>query len=129
MAKLVVMGAMMQCTMGVAPSTLTVLPTNKTTGGGPPAANIMDFAPFVNIAPFGMCQSIANPTVASATASALGVLTPMPCTPVTTSPWTPGAAKTMIGNMPALTDSSTCMCMWAGTISIKKAGQDTIDVA
>jgi hypothetical protein len=128
MAKLVVLGASLQCTMGMAPGTLLVLPVNKTMGGGVPAANIMDFAPMVNILPFGMCQSPSNPVVAAATAAALGVLTPMPCIPATVAPWSPGASKTMIGNMPALNDSSTCNCLWAGTISVTKAGQDTIDV-
>jgi len=119
---------MCQCTMGMAPSSLTVLPTNKSTGSSMPKANIMDNIPMVNIMPFGMCQSPSNPTVASATAAAMGVLTPMPCIPATTAPWTPGASKTMVANMPALTDSSTCMCMWAGTISITNPGQQTIDI-
>jgi len=127
MAKQVVMGAMCQCTMGVAPSSLVVLPTNKCNGTSVPSANIMDYIPMTNIMPFGMCQSPSNPTVASATAAAMGVLTPMPCIPATVAPWTPGAAKTQIANMPALTDSSTCMCMWGGTISITNPGQQTID--
>jgi hypothetical protein len=37
------------------------------------AATIMDYAPIVNIPPFAMCQSLANPTVATATTAALGV--------------------------------------------------------
>jgi hypothetical protein len=129
MPKLVVQGAMMQCTMGVAPATLTVIPM------GPPvqssnmmAATIQDFKPMVNIPTFGMCQSPANPVVASATAAALGVLTPMPCIPATSAPWMPGAVKTMIGNQPALHDGCKCMCMWAGTISISMPGQFTVDV-
>ncbi|HEV8379797.1 MAG TPA: DUF4280 domain-containing protein, partial [Tepidisphaeraceae bacterium] len=71
---------------------------------------------------------LANPQVASATSAAMGVLTPQPCIPVTTSPWTPGASKATIGGMPALTDSSTCMCNWMGTISITNPGQQTVDV-
>ena len=128
MAKQVVMGAMCQCTMGMAPSSLVVLPTNMVSGEKVPKANIMDYIPMTNIMPFGMCQSPANPTVASTTAAAMGVLTPMPCIPATSAPWTPGASKTMVAKMPALTDSSTCMCMWAGTISITNPGQTSIDV-
>ena len=88
----VVSGATLACTFGVAPSTLTVLPTNCVACSGMPAATIMDFAPMVNIAPFGMCMSPANPQVAAATAAALGVLTPQPCIPATTSPWVAGRA-------------------------------------
>ena len=129
MGKLVVMGAQTQCTMGMAPGTLMVLPINKVTGTDVPAANIQDYKPMVNIMPFGMCQSPANPVVAAATAAAMGVLTPMPCIPMTTAPWTPGATKTKIGNQPALTDSCTCMCNWSGSISITNAGQTKIDAS
>jgi len=108
--------------MGVAPSSLLVLPTNRVVGTTP-IANIMDNKPFVNILPFGMCTSLANPTVASATATALGVLTPMPCVPQTPAPWAPGAPKVLIGNMPALDQSSKLMCMWGGVISILVPGQ------
>lgn len=117
------------CTFGVAPATLIVPPTNKTLAGGPPAANIMDYKPFANIPPFGMCISMANPTVASATAAALGVLTPMPCIPNTVAPWVPGSATVLIGNMPALNSTSTCNCMWGGVISITYAGQATTNIA
>jgi hypothetical protein len=79
----VVAGATMMCSFGAAPSALIVLPQNKTMTGGPPAANIMDHKPIVNIPTFGACTSLANPTVAAATAAALGVLTPMPCVPNT----------------------------------------------
>jgi hypothetical protein len=68
-------GAMLQCTMGVAPSILTVLPINRVNTTEQPDANIMDHIPLVNIMPFGMCVSPANPSVAAATAAALGVLT------------------------------------------------------
>lgn len=119
----VVNGATLMCTMGMAPSVLTVLPVNRVMSGGMPAANIMDHKPMVNIMPFGMCISPANPTVAAATAAAMGVLTPMPCIPATTTPWTPGSPLVQIGGMPALNNTSMCMCMWAGVISVVQPGQ------
>src|SRR6201981_458403 len=87
----VCMGASMMCTMGMDPSSLLVLPTNRVMTDEEPDANIMDHIPMVNIIPFDMCMSPANPTVAAATAAALGVLTPMPCIPNTPPPWGPGA--------------------------------------
>ena len=125
MAIQVVAGATMQCSFGVAPSVLNVLPTKMTMSGGPPAATIMDKIPMVNIPPFGMCTSLANPTVAAATSAAMGVLTPMPCIPNTVAPWVPGSPTCMIGNIPALNNNSKCMCMWGGAISIIAPGQFT----
>src|SRR5579884_3967151 len=94
----VVATATMMCSFGLAPSVLNVLPINRVTVEGRPAANIMDHQPILNIPPFGMCTSLANPTVAAATAAALGTLTPMPCVPVTVAPWVPGAVTTMVAN-------------------------------
>jgi len=127
MPKLVTSGAMMRCSFGVAPSSLIVLPVNQTMAGAP-AANIMDHKPIVNIPPFGMCTSLANPTVAAATAAAMGVLVPMPCVPVIPAPWVPGSPTVLIGNMPALNDYSICMCTWGGVISFTFPGQVTTDV-
>jgi hypothetical protein len=112
------MGALLKCSFGAAPSALVVLPANKVLAEGPPAANIMDHKPMVNIAPFAMCNSPANPTVIAATAAALGVLTPMPCVPATSAPWVPGAPTVLIANMPALDNVSKCLCNWGGVISI-----------
>ena len=88
-------------------------------------ANIMDNKSFVNILPFGMCSSMANPAVAAATAAALGVLTPMPCIPVTIAPWMPGSPTILVGGMPALTAQSKLMCNWGGVIQIVFPGQVT----
>jgi len=129
MAQQVVAGAMMMCSFGVAPSALVVLPANQTMVGGPPAANIMDNKPIVNIPPFGMCTTPSNPAVAAATAAAMGVLTPMPCVPVTPAPWAPGSPTVLIGKMPALNSTSKCMCAWGGVISITYPGQVTTNVA
>ncbi len=128
MGQLVKMGAMLKCSFGAAPSSLIVLPTSMTNAESAPAANIMDFAPMMNIMPFGTCSSIANPMVAAATAAAMGVLTPMPCIPVTT-PWVPGSPTVLIGGMPALNNSSKCMCSWAGEVSITDAGTVKTNVA
>ena len=116
------MGAMLQCSFGVAPSSLMVLPINLVMADGPPAANNMDHIPMVNIMPFGMCISPSNPMVAAATAAALGVLTPMPCIPATSTPWMPGAVTVMLGNQPALDNVSQCLCMWGGAITIVNPG-------
>ncbi|MBD9676503.1 DUF4280 domain-containing protein [Pseudomonas sp. PDM18] len=117
-------GATLQCSFGVAPSVLNVLPVNRTLTGGMPAANLQDHIPLLNILPFDMCSSPANPTVAAATAAALGVLTPMPCIPATAAPWIPGGPPTMLlGGMPALDANGTLMCTWGGAIKVVFPGQ------
>jgi hypothetical protein len=120
-------GANLQCSFGVAPSVLTVLPASRTMTGGP-AANIMDHVPMLNILPFGMCNCPSNPMVAVATAAALGVLTPMPCIPMTSAPWMPGSPTVMLGGMPGLQNSSKLMCQWGGVIQILAPGQFTVMV-
>ena len=124
----VCMGAMMECSFGMAPSSLVVLPTNVTFTDQVPDANIMDHIPMVNIMPFGMCTSLANPMVAAATAAALGVLTPMPCIPNTPAPWVTGAPTVILGNFPTLDNVSQLMCVWGGVIQFTTAGEVTVDV-
>src|SRR5437868_5016649 len=121
----VCMGAMMQCSFGVVPSSLVVLPANQVMAGGPLAATIMDNAPIMNIPPFGMCNSPSNPMVAAATAAALGVLTPMPCIPNTPAPWVPGAPTVLLCNAPALDNVSMLTCIWGGVITFANPGQTT----
>jgi hypothetical protein len=121
----VVNGAQLACSFGMAPSSLVVLPTNRVQSGEQLAANIMDHIPMTNIMPFGMCMSPTNPQVMAATAAALGVLTPQPCIPATASPWVPGAPTVMIGNQPALDNTSICMCTWLGVITVASPGQTT----
>ncbi len=122
MSKLVASGASLKCSAGTSPSTLTVLPAAGTEADAQPAATVMDHAPMVNVAPFGMCKTQANPQVAAATAAAQGVLTPMPCVPVISAPWSPGSPIVTIAEQKALTDDSTCQCAWTGTIEISDAG-------
>lgn len=119
-------GAMMKCTMGSSPAKLTVLPSRTVFLAGQPQANISDHVSMVNLAPFGVCRSLAFPPTASATAAALGTLTPMPCMHNTPAPWFPGKMDTLIKGQPALLLSSKCQCMWGGTISLINNGQVAI---
>lgn len=120
-------GAVISCSFGMAPSVLNVLPAGRVISAMPLAC-IMDQVPMVNIMPFGMCQSMANPTVAAATAAAFGALTPMPCIPVTTAPWTPGSPTVLIGGKPALTNSCKLTCAYGGMIQITNPGCTNIQV-
>ncbi|MDB4533903.1 DUF4280 domain-containing protein [Vicingaceae bacterium] len=125
----VTMGAVMTCSMGLAPSTLVVLPKSKVMATNMPAANIMDNIPFVNILPFAMCQSMSNPAVIALTAAALGVKTPAPCTPLTAGPWSPGSSTVMIGGQPAVNSSCKLTCSLGGSISIGAPGCMTVQTA
>ncbi|MCA7120741.1 MAG: DUF4280 domain-containing protein [Acidibrevibacterium sp.] len=119
-------GAVLQCSFGAAPGALQVLPTNRVMANSAPAATIMDHVPIVNIPSFGMCSSPANPTVAAATAAALGVLTPMPCVPATVAPWLPGVPTVLVGALPAVDNTCKLMCLWAGVIQVAAPGQFTV---
>lgn len=118
-------GAMLACAFGVAPSSVTVLPANRVMTSNQPAATIMDHKPMIHIALFGMCMSIANPMVAAATAAAHGVFTPQPCILMTLTPWVPGATNVLLGNEPALDNTCTLNCLWAGVIQVTVRGQFT----
>jgi hypothetical protein len=121
------MGATLQCSFGMAPSTFVVLPKNKV-NTVTPDANILDNIPLTNIMPFGMCQAPTNPAVIAATSAALGVFTPMPCIPVTTAPWTPGAPTVLLAGAPALDSTSILNCMWLGVITVTEAGEQTVNI-
>jgi Domain of unknown function (DUF4280) len=124
MPPLVSAGAMISCSMAMppVPVPLAVVPTGTPVSADAPAANIQAFIPMTNIPTFGMCGTMSNPTVAAATAAKLGAFTPAPCVPVTTSPWTPGAAKVTVNGQPALHTGCTAMCTWGGVISITDPG-------
>jgi len=111
-------GSMLQCSFGMTPTEFRVTDPTRPTVQGLPMGNIMDFAQ-ANIISFGMCKSMSNPLVASATAAAMGVLTLMPCVPAIAAPWAPGGQE-KIGNCPALLSNSKCMCAYGGVISISQ---------
>lgn len=112
MANPMVQTAVCTCSFGAAPVPLMVTSQQTVTMCGMPAGTIMD-----NKFPtFGMCSNPANPAVAAATAAALGVLTPMPCVPLTVSPWAPGAPTVLVGGKPLLNNSSKLICGYGGII-------------
>ena len=124
MPVVVVNGAAIACSFGMTPAALTVLPS--TTAAGAPTqsmATILDFVVGTNIATFGMCTSIANPAVQAATSAASGVFTPAPCVPVIAKPWAPPSTAIAVDAVPALLNTSTCQCQWAGVVSITTPGQ------
>jgi len=123
MALIVATGATAVCTFGTAPGTVSVTSQATCLVEGKPAATIQD-AQAVNITPFGMCTSLANPQVAAATAAALGVLTPQPCMLVPAGTWIPTKPTVLIGGNPCLTNDCKLMCAnGAGSISIVSPGQ------
>jgi hypothetical protein len=113
--------------MGTAPAPIKVTSQSKVMTQGKPAATIQDAAPMSNVGPFGMCTSLANPAVASATAAALGVLTPQPCTPVPAGIWIPTKPKVLVEGKPCLTQDCKMMCSYAGSISITLPGQTKVN--
>ena len=117
-----VAGAQTMCSFGLAPSTLMVTPEKRVIVENRPVANITDNKPFVNILPFGLCTSLANPITAAQTAAALGVLTPGACTPVTVAPWLPGAPTDLSGPAPTAHQACQCMCAYGGVITVINPG-------
>jgi len=124
MANYVCKGAKLKCSFGSDQSDLSVAhPSQPVNLHGKCMANIMDYVPMMNIQPFGQCKSLANPTVAAATAANQGVLKEMPCIPNTTMQWIPGSMNVMIKGQPALMNDCKLMCMWAGVIEVSNEGQ------
>ncbi|MCD8067640.1 MAG: DUF4280 domain-containing protein [Lachnospiraceae bacterium] len=122
MGQMVVTGAMAMCTFGAAPGTLSVTSQTICLADSRPAATIQD-CQTANITPFGMCSSLANPAVASATAAAMGALTPQPCTLVAAGTWIPTKPTVLINGKPCLTSDCKLTCSYGGVISITSPGQ------
>lgn len=127
MANPVVQTATCTCSFGAAPAVLTV--TSQQTGSicKMPAATIQDGAALSNVPTFGMCSNPANPTVASATAAAMGVLTPMPCVPATVA-WAPGCPTVTVCKRPLLNSTSKLTCSYGGVIQVTVTPAMTVKV-
>lgn len=119
----VVAGAILSCSSGDKPNRLKMPFSHGVYIHNKAQMNIKDHIPNENIFPFGKCYSRQNPTVAAATAANNGVLTPMPCTPMTTIPWIMGKNDKLIEGHPALLSKSQLSCLYCGTIKIEDDGQ------
>lgn len=128
MSYLVCAGGSLKCPFGSVPAIFSALPAAGVMAGESPAGVLTDMVPFLNIAAFGLCKSLSNPTVASATAAAMGTLTPMPCVPMPVGSWSNPASKVLISGRPALTDAGKLLCAWGGEISVQFAGQSGVQL-
>ena len=128
MSQAVVVGANCMCSFGTTPAPLKVTSQSAVVIGGSPAATIQDSGAMTNVGPFGMCTTLSNPQVASATTAALGVLTPQPCTPMPAGTWIPTQQTALINGKPALTQDCKMVCAYAGQITITLPGQASVTI-
>lgn len=117
--------SVLHCIFGVTPTPLIVLPDSTVIVDVMLVGNMMQAFPIVNIPTFGLCVTITNPEVATATAAAFGVLIPMPCIPMT-EVWITEDFNELIDFIPAITQSSFVMCDWGGMINVIFSGQITM---
>jgi hypothetical protein len=120
------LSAVCSCDMGDTPCTLVVETPDIVTELL--AGTDVDGVEIENLPTFGMCMSEMNPEVAAATAAAEGVLTPMPCVPMTCGTWVPGSPTVAMGEGLALSEESTLECAYGGTITIEDPGQEIVEV-
>lgn len=122
MGEIVINGAEIKCVYGSKSSYLMTASQTKCIVGGQPAATIKDVQTTESVAPFGMCSSMSNPQVATATAA--GVLTPQPCTMVPAGTWVNLTSKLLLEGKPCLFSDAALGCsVGAGAISIVSPGQ------
>ena len=127
MGVVVAAGAKCLCSFGTMPGDLTVTSQMGCQAEGKPIATISDCQPNINLTSFGMCISLANPAVATATAAALGVLTPQPCTFVPVGTWLTADSKIMVGGKPCLTNDASLVCgLGGGYVRVTEPGQTNV---
>jgi len=112
MPKLVVQGAMVNCSGQFVPAPIPFSPTpGMVSGPATGAGTIADVAPGMNIPPtLGACKASANPAVVAAKAAGSPSA---PCIFAPMGMWDPGASKVTINGLKALTQDSTLKCATA----------------
>ena len=114
-------GAQLSCPFGTVAVPLVVPPATRVQMGGVVPSRLPDDLGGMNMAGFGLCSSLGNPAVLAATAAAMGVLTPMPCTPVIVTPWLSPVQDVEAGGMMVVKAPASCMCAWGGTVQAQAA--------
>lgn len=102
---LVVNGAMVGCSLGSTPSTLTVV-NSKVKAGSQFVGVISDKV----VGTFGTCPNLG----------------PGPCAPAFAGNWSPGCAKNKVSGTSCIKKSDTLSCSIGGTVSISNAGQTKV---
>lgn len=125
MKPIVTQGTILKCSFGNMPAPIMVLPDKKVKSMLPVAVK-SDHIPLLNILPFGMCSSPANPMVAAATAAAFGVLTPVPCIPCTLRDWTKPCDKVKVHGKEVINMDSGLQCLYGGDIEVTVPAQPTV---
>ena len=67
---------------------------------------------------FGVCYSPANPAVQAAIVASLGQVKYAPCKSSIVTQWLNTKSTVLACGRPVCTSSSTCLCVFGGTISI-----------
>lgn len=98
-------GAFLACNKGTSPSTLRVSNHKNTTIYGVPMATELDFLPFFNLKPMGMCTSPQK------------WITGITCLP-TTMKWEQPKEGVKINGSRMLLEDSFCNCIFGGKINI-----------
>lgn len=114
------MCAVCKCSFGAAPTPLMVVPPTMTMATTGFSASIMNSKPFVNIIPFGICNSPMYPT------RLVPPFIPGPCFAPIASPWICGSPTVLLPSGPLLNKISMTICSLGGVIQIIAPGTPTI---
>ncbi len=127
MAFLTTLIGLHKCNQGVFPfMPLIVMPKNQVKGFTLNAATIKDTVPFMNMLPYILCKSLANPFTILASLRpppVFFIYTPGLCIPIGKA-WSPGSPNVQIRNIKALNNYSKLSCLLGkGQIQILFPGQ------
>lgn len=106
-----VQGAALSCTVGSAPSSLTITDAARKCIAQLLKIGIVSDSGLPNIGTFGTCSILSGP-----------------CAPVVPGNWTPGCLKNKCGATACIKKTDMLVCTVGGTISITNVGQAKVRV-